>query len=535
MRLFVVFVVMLSGICSACSDAEKQNPAIETRDTTITQANAYTQLFFDSVALEQHIQQQHYDDSLAKKFRVFYNQRNYEYAWFFSDGPDEQAYHFLTLQSEYIAYSGDSSLYSPVLQQIADTLQSGGHDVPLSDSNRLKAEWALTLQFFRYADKVYQGDDKLNTTDLKWFIPRKQIDQVALLDSLIANKGKKVDSYEPVNPQYHRLKEKLLQYYEIEKNGGWPTVLTRKEKFRQGDTFSEIALIKQRLYLTTDFVSEDTSSLFTEDLKIAVKKFQRRYGLKDDGVVGKTTMLKMNEPVQVHIRKMLINLERLRWVPVKTDMDYLLVNIPEFTLHVYENGKLLFNMNVVVGSTQHNTVVFRGDLKYVVFSPYWNIPVSIVKKEIMPGIKKDKNYLAKHKMEITGYSGNVPIVRQQPGPDNSLGKVKFLFPNSYNIYLHDTPAKSLFGETKRAFSHGCIRLGNPPQLAEFLLRNDTTWTTSKIEKAMNSGKEKYVTLNETVPVYIGYFTAWVDSNDDLNLRDDIYGHDGRMSEKMFEK
>ncbi|MBN8787922.1 MAG: L,D-transpeptidase family protein, partial [Terrimonas sp.] len=224
-----------------------------------------------------------------------------------------------------------------------------------------------------------------------------------------------------------------------------------------------------------------------------------------------------------------------RWVPEEIKTDYLLVNIPEFKLHIFEEGRLKFNMNVVVGSGQHNTVIFSGDLKYVVFSPYWNVPPSIVRNEILPGIKKNKNYLANHNMEITGNTGGLPNVRQKPGANNSLGRVKFLFPNNYNIYMHDTPAKSLFGESKRAFSHGCIRLGEPKKLAEFLLRDDSTWTSEKITAAMKSGKERYVTLKKTVPVFIGYFTAWVDSKGELNFRDDVYGHDAKLEKQMFNK
>ena len=185
-------------------------------------------------------------------------------------------------------------------------------------------------------------------------------------------------------------------------------------------------------------------------------------------------------------------------------------------------------MNIVVGSTAHNTVIFTGTLKYIVFSPYWNVPPSILKKEILPAIKRNKNYLAAHNMEWNGNG-----VRQKPGPNNSLGLVKFLFPNAYNIYLHDTPAKSLFGEDRRAFSHGCIRLSEPPRLARFLLRNDSNWDSLKIVRAMNARKEQYVTVKETVPVYIGYFTAWVDREGKLNFRDDIYGHDQKMAARMF--
>jgi murein L,D-transpeptidase YcbB/YkuD len=185
-------------------------------------------------------------------------------------------------------------------------------------------------------------------------------------------------------------------------------------------------------------------------------------------------------------------------------------------------------MKVVVGAVAHNTVIFNGNMKYIVFSPYWNVPPSILRKEIIPGIKRNKNYLANHNMEWNGGA-----VRQKPGPRNSLGLVKFLFPNSYNIYLHDTPSKSLFNESKRAFSHGCIRLSEPKRLAEYLLRNDPAWSEASITKAMNSGKEKYVTLKQTIPVFIGYFTAWVDHDGKLNFRDDIYGHDKEMAEHLF--
>ena len=535
MRRTILLVPVLSFLFFTCTNPVRKAPAVEKRDTTITVSNAFTQLFFDSTALERYIQRETYPDTIANRFRNFYNARNYQYAWFFSDGPAEQAYIFLNMQNDYIAYSGDSSIYNPVVQQVFDTLKSGGHFVPLSDSNRLKAELSLTMQFFRYAEKAYQGDQHLNTNDLKWYIPRKKINEVAFLDSLIAHKGEKVASYEPVNRYYQRLKEKLLDYYAIEKTTDWQPLISNKKKLEPGDSAEVIAAIKHRLFLLGDLALADSSGLFTDTLKAAVRKFQLRHGMQADGVIGAATLRKLNEPLQAAIRTMLINMERLRWVPAEVSDDYLLVNIPEFKLHVFENGRLSFNMDVVVGSTQHNTVVFSGELKYVVFSPYWNVPVSIVKNEVMPGMKKDKNYIARHNMEITGYSGSIPVVRQKPGPNNSLGRVKFLFPNSYNIYLHDTPQKSLFGETRRAFSHGCIRLSEPQKLAEFLLRGDSSWTVPAITAAMKSGKEKYVTIKEPVKVFVGYFTAWVDSNGELNFRDDIYGHDARIAEKMFEK
>ena len=192
-------------------------------------------------------------------------------------------------------------------------------------------------------------------------------------------------------------------------------------------------------------------------------------------------------------------------------------------------------MNVVVGKEGHNTMMFTGNLNQVVFSPYWNLPPSIVKKEILPAIERNPNYLASHHMEITGNEGGLPVIRQLPGEDNSLGKVKFLFPNSFNIYFHDTPAKTLFDKDKRAYSHGCIRLSDPVKMANYLLKDDAEWPAENIDAAMNSGKEKYVKLKKPVPVLITYYTAWVDDSGLLHFADDIYGHDKTVIEKMFIK
>jgi murein L,D-transpeptidase YcbB/YkuD len=204
------------------------------------------------------------------------------------------------------------------------------------------------------------------------------------------------------------------------------------------------------------FRRRDSTTLFDSTLTEAVKHFQQRVGLKETGVTGPAFFAELNVPVQSRIRQMLINMERIRWMPAAPSTDYILVNIPEFTLHAYEEGQLAFNMDVVVGSEANSTVIFSGTLNQVVFSPYWNVPTSILKREVLPGVKKNPNYLKRHNMEW-----NNGTVRQKPGKSNSLGLVKFLFPNSYSIYFHDTPSKSLFNESQRAFSHGCIRLSEP--------------------------------------------------------------------------
>lgn len=524
---FFLLITVSAAILSCQNESKKALSPVANRDKTISVANSYSELFFDSLQLENFITREKLHDSMATAMRSFYNQRNYQYAWFFKQGIADYAATFLSQQNDYMNYSGDSSIYNIVLQTSLDSLNDAmNYDPP--DSLKLKTELLLTRQFFRYASRAYAGRRDINTKDLGWYIPRKKIDFVGFLDSLLVNKGENLSQYEPVNRQYNLLKGFLLKYYEAEKKGFWEAIVADKKSYKHGDFSPTITQIKKRLLLTGDLATSDTTQLFTDSLITAIKRYQHRTGLTEDGVAGASLFKEMNRPISDRIRQILINMERIRWVPAQPSTDYLLVNIPEFRLHVYEKGDYQWSMNVVVGAVAHNTVIFNGNLQYIVFSPYWNVPSSIIRNEVVPGMKRNKNYLANHNMEW-----NNGAVRQKPGPRNSLGLVKFLFPNSYNIYLHDTPSKSLFGESSRAFSHGCIRLAEPKRLAEYLLRNDPAWNTASITRAMNSGKEKYVTLKQTVPVFIGYFTAWVDRDGKLNFRDDIYGHDNEMAEHLF--
>ena len=202
-------------------------------------------------------------------------------------------------------------------------------------------------------------------------------------------------------------------------------------------------------------------------------------------------------------------------------------------LHVWNGKTKEFDMEVIVGKEGNSTVMFSGNLEQIVFSPYWNVPESIVRNEILPSIEEYPDYLYQHDMEITGEVDSLPVIRQFPGDKNELGKVKFLFPNSFNIYFHDTPHKELFKKDQRAYSHGCIRLANAEKLAKYLLKDNSDWTSEKIQEAMKSGEEKYVKIKDPIPVLINYYTAWVDENGVLQFRKDIYGHDKKTAYKLF--
>jgi murein L,D-transpeptidase YcbB/YkuD len=531
MKWSILLVFAFGAIYCSCKQSGNGALAqVTPRDTSINYLTSYSDAFFDSLKMEKFISTHRFHDSLSKRLRSFYNTRNYQYAWFFKEGIADYASSFYDVYRDYLNYSRDSALKDQSLQMLYDSITSGNFAFNINDSIVFNTELLLTAQFFRYSRRAYQGSNQLDAHELDWFIPRKKIDPSALLDSVLSHKGKNMAEYEPVNRQYNLLKNYLLKYYEIQKQGSQTEIKPDKKNYKKGDSSSIITTIKNRLYLFGDLSTNETSTLFTDELEKAVKNFQKRNGLKEDGIITASFINELNKPIEDRINQILINMERIRWVPAQPTTDFLLVNIPEFRLHVYEKGEYEWNANVVVGTAANNTVIFTGNMKYIVFSPYWNVPPSILKKEILPAIARNKNYLARNNMEW--YENGV---RQKPGPGNALGKVKFLFPNNYHIYLHDTPSKSLFNEERRTFSHGCIRVSEPFKLAQFLLRNDASWDSVKIAKAMNAGKEQFYTIKDPIPVYIGYFTAWVDRDGKLNFRNDVYGHDKKMKARLFTK
>lgn len=527
MRIGFLLLTLCCVLAFSCKNGKAKKRAA--RDTTINNTTSFNDLFMDSAQLQSFLQSNPQFTTFKEQFEDFYRDRNYGYAWFDASGLAEQANNFHNLLDNYITESLDSSLYNPSLEGLHQSLMESGAKTKLPDSLILKTELLLTGQFFQYAAKVYKGSD-INAAELGWFIPRKKIDLHALLDSTINNKARA--DYIKLNPQYKKLQTFVQTYSAIEKKGELDSLPLVKKSLRSGDSADVIIDIKKRLQLFGDLKATDNSPFFDTTLVLATQKFQRRMGLTPDGVIGNKMITELNVPIKQRIHQLLINLERLRWLPIQQDSNYILVNIPGYSLQVFDKGRVQFSMNVIVGTAANNTVIFTGKLKYVVFSPYWNVPESIVKGEILPGMRKNSNYLAKHNMEITT-PGSVPVVRQKPGPSNSLGLVKFLFPNNYNIYLHDTPNRNLFSQTSRSFSHGCIRISEPKKMAEYLLRDDKEWDSRKIDSAMHLAKEKWVTLKKSIPVFIVYFSAWVNEDGELNFRKDIYKHDEKMAKKLF--
>jgi L,D-transpeptidase YcbB len=529
----------------ACNDATttatenstvtiRKDKPISSRNYSINRSNSYNDLFLDSMSLENFVADKKIPDSLADRIRSFYNARNYQFAWFSGDGLTEQALGFWNLYNHYLASTKDTSLNNKILRKTMSKLVAEDSLFPDAKNKTIfNTEIMLTVQFIRHTLMAYEPE-YVKRKEMERFVPALKQDPVALVDSLINKKHKDDKYYEDANVTYGLLKDQLKIYYDIYKNGGWPHVDGKSKSFKKGMKAPEISSLKKRLQLTGDMQGQDSTQFFSDSTQSGVKNFQRRHGLTPTGIVDNQTLQELNVPALQRIKQILINMDRARWLPQQQDGNMIIVNIPAFTLHVMDGKDEVFNMDVVVGKEGHNTRIFTGTLSQVVFNPSWKIPGNIVEKEILPEVEKDPDYLEKEDMEITGKTEDgLPEIRQKPGPKNALGKIKFLFPNSYDIYFHDTPAKGLFKKDKRAFSHGCIRLSKPVQLAQYLLRDQRGWDLSKIKKAMASEEEKPVPLKKPVLVLITYYTTWVDEKGILNFREDIYDHDLELSRKMF--
>lgn len=414
-----------------------------------------------------------------------------------------------------------------------------------NDEQKAEFDAALTVATMRYISDLHIGrvnpkhfkfgiDTAVKRYDLPQFLTQ-QVIHAADVQAVLAE-------VEPPYSGYKRTEDALKHYLELAKKGDGPLVPKVSKSVGVGDHYEGIGPLVARLRLMGDFGPGSDIEDYDARVSDAVKRFQLRHGLNADGKLGAATVRELNTPIADRVEQLSLALERWRWMPQDFPQPSVVVNIPEFRLRAFEAGhKVALTMKVVVGkAAPTQTPVFTDNIRLIVMRPYWNVPLSIVRSSVIPGIRKGgKGYLEKQRMEVSGGDGDLIAglrsgrytVRQKPGPRNSLGLIKFLFPNSYNVYLHDTPSTELFSQSRRDFSHGCIRLEKPAELAAFLLRNqdEGRWTVDEVRKAMESGADnRTVTLQTPVPVLILYATAVVEEDGTVFLLDDIYGHDRRL-------
>lgn len=492
---------------------------------------------------------------------IFYERRVYQPAWTDSQGPLPQTETLLNAirhADREGLRPGDYHLekIEAILSELHQTpkLWEQPHPRQLVDLDLL-----LTDAFLIYGSHLLAGRINPEQIDPQWFANRREADLAQLLeDALSSNQIEEaLAALLPAYAGYTRLWDTLAIYRKFAETGGWPTVPSGS-KLRQGDRSERIPLLRQRLaaegFLTN--VGADDQTLFDNDVEQALKKFQMQNGLETDGILGTQTLQALNISADQRVRQIVVNMERWRWLPQNLGDRYILVNIASFNLDVLEQETPVLNMRVVAGKSYRKTPVFSDKITYLVINPYWGVPDTIAKKDILPKQKKDPNFLMNQKIRVfEGWGANTREIdpsiidwnnvtaanltyrfKQDPGPQNALGRIKFMFPNQFDVYLHDTPSKELFAKARRDFSSGCIRIEKPVELAEYLLRKHPDWPSEKIRSTL-SGSDfttQTVKLPEPVNIHILYWTVWVGKDDRIHFGPDIYDRDTALDAAMQE-
>ena len=354
-----------------------------------------------------------------------------------------------------------------------------------------------------------------------------------------------VRNFFPRGYYYNGLRQQLLRHLEVAEQGGWPSV-TPGATLREGDVDPRVIELRRRLAVSGDLPdgADLESGRFDETLAMAVASFQRRHVLDDDGIAGAQTFEALNVPVQTRIDQLRMSLERLRWIENEISSDFVAVNIPEFRVYLVRNEVIVWSSRAQVGKPYRETPIFRGDIQYLELNPTWTVPPGILRNDILPKLKQDPGYVVNKNISVidrdgrkldpfsvdwSQYSRGVPYtLRQEPGPNNALGRIKFIFPNEHFVFLHDTPSRGLFDRSARAFSSGCIRVENPLELAELLLRDPDKWSQADLQAVLDSRQTQRVNLRPREPVLILYLTASLDLDGGIRFAKDVYGRDAEL-------
>ena len=479
----------------------------------------------------------------------FYRQRNFQPAWISNSDLQNTGQDLLSA-----IHDADLEGLNPKdyhVQLLDSMLHKFGMDlktkVPVKIEYLMNLEILLSDAFLLFGNHLLSGRVNPETIDLEWLTVRPEADLIEILNEALSTGHirQTLMSLLPDIPCYAQLRREMELYKSIAQQGGWP-IVPPGESIIKGEQGLRVAALSARLIASGDLNERSLAarSTFDDTLELAVKKFQNRHGLRPDGEVGRSTIEALNIPALEYFRRIAVNMERWRWLNRNLGNQYIMVNIAAFTLDVIENNKIVLSIPVVVGKDYRQTPVFSAKMSYLVLNPYWNVPETIATEDILTAVKKDPGYLVKrnivvlpnwrdttridpYKVDWASFTKeNLPYrFRQAPGRQNALGRIKFMFPNEYNIYIHDTPAKADFRRTQRAFSSGCIRVEDPVGLAAFLLQGNSKWERETIEAALDSVEDFVIRLPEPIPVHIFYCTAWVNEDGKVNFREDIYDRD----------
>ncbi|WP_297323976.1 L,D-transpeptidase family protein [Nitrosomonas sp.] len=507
-------------------------------------------LTIEAKALEQQLAKPAsfaFTETATANLQQFYNARNYRPVWITPE-PESSS---LEMAFAFIASAENEGLNSQDyhLQQLQQLQQQAKQSLPAA----IELELRTTHAVMQLAKDLSRGRLSAIAADPDWHIPQPKFDAATFLHGAIKT-GRLQQSLHDLSPQkhgYQLLKQTLMRYQNLINSHAEWIHIPSTPSIRPGATDTVIPLIRQRIAqaYAADGIAEyhltsSNSQQYDDALVAAIKAYQIQHGLNPDGIIGKNTIRALNIPLAWKIRQLRINMERLRWLPGDLGKRYVLVNTAGFRLTAAAQGENILSMRIIVGRDYRSTPSFNGALSHMVLNPYWNVPASIARKDLLPKQQKDPDFFTaggfkiypSHSRDATaldpdtidwhGVKKGFPyVLRQDPGAGNALGRIKFMFANGFDIYLHDTPSKSLFQKDIRTFSSGCIRLEKPLELAAFLMGGQTV--SDKFLADMDSGKTMAVHLPKQLPIYLVYITAWVDEQDQVHFSPDIYGRDLR--------
>lgn len=492
----------------------------------------------------------------CKEVKDFYLAGGYSLVWSSQSQPTPQALALIAalqnaekkgLRSE----DYDASRWSERLARLAQLTPSA------PSGEWAKFDLALTVSAMRYISDLHNGRISPQYFEYGLDVAHKKYKLAEFLRTRVISAqdvARVLEKVEPSNPFYLRTRTVLEQYVALAKAGeGDPLPVPTVDKIKPRDFYPGVPQLAKRLKMLGDLHPDapvPATNIYDGVLVKAVKHFQQRHGLTPDGIIGQDTFHQLVTPLSRRVEQLQFMLERWRWLPSDLHAPMIVVNIPEFQLHAYRDREI-FTMKTVVGKAlEHQTPVFADSMRFLIFRPFWNVPDSIVEKELLPAIQKNKAYLDKHHYEVITHQGEVIPpdkinskvlrqlkakqleVRQTPGPGNSLGLIKFVFPNHFDVYLHGTPEKGLFARSRRDYSHGCVRVEDPEALAAWLLQGDPDWTQEKIHAAIEGDVTIQLNLARPVPVLILYGTASVEENGEVHFFEDIYGHDAQLQSAL---
>lgn len=498
----------------------------------------------------------HWPDYSDYRIQVqkFYEPTGYALAWVQDQVPSPQAQAMIKVFSGAAGKGLDPTDYDSLLWHARiEKLCSA------APTDTARFDLAMTVSVMRYISDLHLGrvnprwfhfgfDVEHNRYDLSSFIRQKLVSSTDI-ESVLA-------TVEPPFDGYRRTERGLQRYLQLVRHDNGVQISLPKRPVVVGDQYPGIQQLQSRLCLLGDLQPPACgmkADIYTGTIAEGVRHFQDRHGLETNGILDQATIRELNVSLEHRVLQLQLTLERWRWLPHEFSQPPIVVNIPEFRLRAFDqNENVVLAMNVVVGRAyRRQTPVFAKEMTHVIFRPYWNVPRSIERTEVVPWIERDRSYLLKKNYEVVTHSGEVvmggPVsdemlqrlrdgsleVRQRPGQRNALGLVKLMFPNEYNVYLHDTPSPELFSRPRRDFSHGCIRVEKPVELTTWVLRNNPGWDEARVKATMESGTDNYqVNLSKPIPVLILYGTAVVDNNDEVHFFDDIYGHDAELSQTL---